>query len=263
MCRNLHLKPAQVLKIEPIHRTHALNICMEYTQQQVVDAVKASDCYADVFRHLGKTVNGGSYKWLKSLIVKHGADTSHFLTPKELFDRNRDLRGGKGVDYSTIDDLSSNVRIRAKVLRKFLLSHNKPSECFTCGLSEWLGSPIVLDVDHIDGNCLNNHIDNLQLLCPNCHRQKTIQWTPDVLRQPAERLSKTCKCGAPKEHSSKTCKTCYLPLRRFDASVEEIVEKVRETNFSKAGEHFGVTDNALRKRLRRAGIDPKKVKKRE
>lgn len=44
-------------------------------------------------------------------------------------------------------------------------------ECCECHTSEWNGKPLVLEVHHKDGNSNNNHPDNLQLLCPNCHSQ--------------------------------------------------------------------------------------------
>ena len=43
--------------------------------------------------------------------------------------------------------------------------------CSVCNLSEWNGVPITLEVDHIDGHHLNNNVDNLRSICPNCHSQ--------------------------------------------------------------------------------------------
>ncbi len=40
-----------------------------------------------------------------------------------------------------------------------------------CGLSEWLGGRLVLELDHKDGNKKNSSRDNLRFLCPNCHSQ--------------------------------------------------------------------------------------------
>lgn len=43
--------------------------------------------------------------------------------------------------------------------------------CEVCKITEWNGKPLSLECDHIDGNPHNNHIDNLRLICPNCHSQ--------------------------------------------------------------------------------------------
>ena len=47
----------------------------------------------------------------------------------------------------------------------------KEYKCECCGLSEWNGKPIPLELHHIDGNRTNHKLDNLQLLCLNCHAQ--------------------------------------------------------------------------------------------
>lgn len=43
--------------------------------------------------------------------------------------------------------------------------------CWTCGITEWQNKPLVLDLEHIDGDSDNNAPENLSLLCPNCHSQ--------------------------------------------------------------------------------------------
>ena len=43
--------------------------------------------------------------------------------------------------------------------------------CEICGITEWNGKPLTLQIDHIDGDRTNNHLDNLMILCPNCHTQ--------------------------------------------------------------------------------------------
>jgi 5-methylcytosine-specific restriction endonuclease McrA len=53
-------------------------------------------------------------------------------------------------------------------IRRYLLEKFNKT-CSSCNLSEWLGDPITLEVEHIDGNSSNNDESNLTLLCPNCH----------------------------------------------------------------------------------------------
>lgn len=52
---------------------------------------------------------------------------------------------------------------------------NTEYKCSCCGINEWQGKPLTLQIDHIDGNNKNNTIENFRYLCPNCHTQ-TSTW---------------------------------------------------------------------------------------
>lgn len=54
---------------------------------------------------------------------------------------------------------------------KDYLAEQQNNKCNICGITEWNRKPITFDMDHIDGNPSNNHPNNLQLICPNCHSQ--------------------------------------------------------------------------------------------
>lgn len=84
-------------------------------------------------------------------------------------------QGRKGVErtsnelsleeYLSISkDIQTN-KVRNKILKEGL----KPHQCECCGLTEWMGKPIPLELHHIDGDRTHNELSNYQLLCPNCH----------------------------------------------------------------------------------------------
>ena len=83
---------------------------------------------------------------------------------------------------------SEVLRQKAEVRIEAILSSHEPSKytrtlkriliellgekCSECGCaSSWNGKPLTLELDHIDGDSMHNHKDNLRLLCPNCHSQ--------------------------------------------------------------------------------------------
>lgn len=55
--------------------------------------------------------------------------------------------------------------------RKNVLVRKRGYRCEVCGLDKWMGKPIPLELDHIDGNPDHNTEENLRLICPNCHAQ--------------------------------------------------------------------------------------------
>jgi len=56
-------------------------------------------------------------------------------------------------------------------VRKRIIIEERGYQCEVCGIVDWMGKPIKLELDHIDGNADNNVRENLRLICPNCHAQ--------------------------------------------------------------------------------------------
>jgi hypothetical protein len=52
-----------------------------------------------------------------------------------------------------------------------LTARLKLQRCERCGLTEWRGQPLSLELHHVNGNGSDNRLENLMLLCPNCHSQ--------------------------------------------------------------------------------------------
>jgi len=66
---------------------------------------------------------------------------------------------------------SGRVRNRNHVKRRLLMAQLKTERCESCGLTEWRGRTLALELHHINGDGLDNRLENLLLLCPNCHSQ--------------------------------------------------------------------------------------------
>jgi len=67
--------------------------------------------------------------------------------------------------------ISSPEKAKTDRSRKRIVIETKGYQCSVCGIADWMAKPIKLELDHIDGNADNNQINNLRLLCPNCHSQ--------------------------------------------------------------------------------------------
>lgn len=67
--------------------------------------------------------------------------------------------------------LSSPKRNRKHVKLRLVRAGLLENRCYSCGLAEWRGLPLSLQLDHINGVPDDNRLENLRMLCPNCHSQ--------------------------------------------------------------------------------------------
>lgn len=87
---------------------------------------------------------------------------------------NRGLKGQKQANnYLTAEEYIHSTCVKSHVLKEKLIRDGiKLHQCEKCGLTEWNGKPIPLELHHKDGDHYNNEMSNLEILCPNCHAQE-------------------------------------------------------------------------------------------
>lgn len=129
----------------------------KFSKEELEQFVKDSYSFRQLGVKCGYNPNGGSLvKTMAAMVEELQLDISHFkgrAWNKENYQYERFKKG------RTIRNGSATKAIIA------LRGH----KCECCGLESWLNKPIPLEVHHIDGDRLNNELENLQLLCPNCH----------------------------------------------------------------------------------------------
>jgi hypothetical protein len=65
---------------------------------------------------------------------------------------------------------NSSYRGSTSALKRRLINEGLfEKKCYGCGGTEWLGKPIPIELEHKNGDRLDNRIENLTVLCPNCH----------------------------------------------------------------------------------------------
>lgn len=105
---------------------------------------------------------------------QEGRGTEIFYSPESL---QRAIEGRKkgSIQYglNKLQEILDNPNkyYSGTRLKNLLLNSNIEYECKLCGITDWGGLDITLEVDHKDGNKCNNSLENLRFLCPNCHSQ--------------------------------------------------------------------------------------------
>lgn len=136
-----------------------------YSDNDIIEAVKQSFSIRQVLLTLKLTPHGGgSYTTIHRAIKRLNLDTAHF--------KGQGWSAGRSFspiapieDYLSGKRSMTTHRLRLRLLKEGMFQ----PVCSSCKLDKWLDGSIPLELDHIDGNRDNNSLDNLRLLCPNCH----------------------------------------------------------------------------------------------
>jgi len=139
--------------------------------EALVEALKNSRSIRQALTKVGLAPYGGNYVRAHNLIVEFKLDTSHMTG--QGWNRG-DILGLAARNRIPLEDIllrnstySNTWRIRSRLIHAGL----KKAMCEVCGLTEWNGKQISLELNHINGDRFDHRIENLQLLCPNCHAQ--------------------------------------------------------------------------------------------
>lgn len=212
------------------------SILYELTPSELQKLLDTSDSYSDLLRKLGLNPKGGNPETLKKIIKEYDLDESqlnenrHNLLSQNsiyLHQKNKvpieDIFSGKYIYHSS-----------SKLMKRLINEGYKEYKCEECGIKDWQGKPLSLQLEHIDGNHFNNSLDNLKILCPNCHSQTSTFAGKNVdhSQNKKQQLLKQFE----------TIKLKLPPICR-----EELKQLIRTTPFVQIGKQFGVSDNVIRK----------------
>lgn len=163
--------------------------------------------------------------------------------------------------------IENKIPIGASLLRKKLIEDGlKEYRCECCGLTEWLGGPIPLELHHVNGNHYDNSLENLEILCCNCHGKKHAYG--EINYDSSNKTNKIKK----KQIVHGCCETCGNPLydanlkycsqecfhkacERLKYTKELLISILKENKtYFKSGKVLGISDKTFKKWCDKYGI---------
>ncbi|MGW2935756.1 HNH endonuclease signature motif containing protein [Streptomyces sp. NPDC001156] len=158
----------RMFREQGIDTSHFRNARTAVPEDVLRAAVPKAMSYADVMRAMGLEVNDTNHRRVRRTVARLGLDTSHFT---------RRTWGAEPVAPRTptaelvlVVLPEGSARPNRTRLHAALQEEGTAYRCASCGnRGQWLGRPITLQIDHINGDWLDNRIENLRYLCPNCH----------------------------------------------------------------------------------------------
>jgi hypothetical protein len=234
-----------------------------WTDRMLVSLVESQVTMAGVLRGLGLRPIGGNYVSVKKHIRRLGLDTSHWLGRSWSKGQSKPFPTGTKPlsEVLVAGRATSSSHLRRRLIREGVLKE----ECAICALSSWLGKSITLHLDHINGDRFDNRLQNIRLLCPNCHSQTDTYCGKNSRGVPRKKAPKkrpqantpapTCSCGEQVSKRGRLCPSCAQRRRTkiIWPPVEELRDRVAQTSYSAVSRELGVSDNAVRKRIHNHG----------
>lgn len=245
--------------------------------EEINKAIRESNTKIEVLRKLGvKTLSGTSYRNIDRYASKFEINLDHFHTkPIDYKNRETGSRIRKtDLEIFTVNSTSYGVRLK----KRFIELTKCKVECSVCHIDTWQGKPILLQLDHISGDSSDNRIENLRLVCPNCHSQTNTWCGKNIKRILITKECLHCKSNFTATGKKKYCShKCVIDHKRSRSptlakirgkktdprmkqrkverpSKEILSTEIVTTSFLQLGKKYGVSDNAIRKWCKSYGI---------
>lgn len=137
-----------------------------YSDEELRQALDGAISKADVLRALGVPADTAHYPELNRRLRQSGLDASH-LRGRAWSRARRDLPRLSIAEVLERASSRSTHQLKLRLISEGVFERC----CSSCRLREWQAKPIPLELDHINGDRRDNRLENLRLLCPNCHAQ--------------------------------------------------------------------------------------------
>lgn len=247
-----------------IPRKPAYKTKHKWTKEIVSSAVSEVTTYTDLCKSLGISNSGGSYQRLRAKMQEWGISTDHFISNPTVNPKFKIKIPWQ--DVLVYDRANTGQRTKSSMLKRAMLEAGfNNTVCAIAGCQQtniWNGQELVLQIDHINGDRLDDRPENLRFICPNCHTQTKTFSSRNIIK------NKCVDCGSKvSNNKTKRCINCSNvhessgKRARVDwPSIEELKAILSANNFSEVGRLLGCSDNAVRKHLRKHGVDPKTVR---
>ena len=144
-------------------------------EQQLRDVVATSNSLIEVLRIFdmeGSTRGSGNYRTLHKYLKAYDISTAHFDPAKSRAVALRKNGAGKKIELDEILAGQHPSYSAGHLKRRLFAAGIKQPVCEECGQGDvWNGRPLTLQLDHINGDHQDHQLENLMILCPNCHTQ--------------------------------------------------------------------------------------------